>query len=39
METYKILTIIVEVDEGNKTPIQAYNEILDLLKEELKTKR
>ena len=28
MENSKLLTILVEIDEGTKTPIKAYNEIL-----------
>ena len=28
MENSKLLTILVEVDEGTKTPFKAYNEIL-----------
>ena len=30
MENSKLLTILVEVDEGTKTPFKAYNEILSL---------
>ena len=30
MENSKLLTILVEVDEGHKTPIKAYNEIMGL---------
>ena len=30
MENSELLTILVEVDEGTKTPFKAYNEILSL---------
>jgi len=30
MENSKLLTILVEVDEGTKTPFKAHNEILSL---------
>ena len=30
MENSKLLTILVQVDEGIKTPFKAYNEILSL---------
>lgn len=30
MENSKLLTILVEVDEGTKTPYKAHNEILSL---------
>ena len=31
MENSKLLTILVEVDEGTKSPFKAYNEILSLV--------
>jgi protoheme ferro-lyase len=30
MENNKLLAILVEIDEGTKTPFKAYNEILNL---------
>ena len=35
MENSKLLTILVEVDEGTKTPIKAYNEIFTMNKKEI----
>jgi len=35
MENSKLLTILVEVDEGTKTPFKAYNEIFIMNKKEI----